>query len=769
MSEVRNRHQKKKNGHGYALDHKSHSTDSPDSDDIDELLIPKSSSFNKSNKNSLSSQNQTHYRIALYILTAIAFITRFYIINYPDEVVFDEVHFGKFASFYLQRTYFFDLHPPFAKLLIAFVGYIVGYDGAFKFDNIGESYITNKVPYVAYRSLSATLGALTIPIIFLTLKESGYSLNACILGAAVVLFDNAHVAETRLILLDSTLIISVAATMYTYVQFSKRRDEPFSKNWWKWLILTGVALSCVISTKYVGVFTFATVGCAVLIDLWNLLDYKAGLSLKLFSKHFAARFLGLILVPLTIFLFWFWVHFKILINSGPGDNFMSPEFQETLGDNPLTKDAKQVNFYDIVTIKHKSTQALLHSHNARYPLKYDDGRISSQGQQVTAYTHPDENNNWQIIPPVEFPEEHKYGVPVYTGQHIRLRHVATDTYLYTHDVASPLLPTNQEFTTISPEKALGEKFNNTLFEIRSKSNRQRVKTKLGYFSLVHLTNKVAMWSSGKKLPDWGFGQFDVNGNKNLKDITNIWYFDDIIGLTDPERLKYVPKERKKLPFFRKYLELQASMFAQNNNLSKEHPYASQPISWPFLLRGVSFWTNNKTKTQIYFIGNPAGWWVETALIAVYLGVLAADQLTRRRNVLILDNRTRSKLYNSMGFFFVGWATHYFPFFLMDRQKFLHHYLPAHLLAAMLAGALFDFFFGELEEPLDEPRVPSRKERLVRKLSNLKITYTGVTIVYVAILIATFIYFSPITYGWPSLTPAQVQARQFLNVGMHFNK
>lgn len=29
------------------------------------------------------------------ILTALAFITRFYKISYPGEVIFDEVHFGK--------------------------------------------------------------------------------------------------------------------------------------------------------------------------------------------------------------------------------------------------------------------------------------------------------------------------------------------------------------------------------------------------------------------------------------------------------------------------------------------------------------------------------------------------------------------------------------------------------------------------------------------------------------------------------------------------
>ncbi|KAL8877485.1 MAG: hypothetical protein Q9192_008660 [Flavoplaca navasiana] len=35
------------------------------------------------------------YKLALFVITTIAFITRFWGINHPNEVVFDEVHFGK--------------------------------------------------------------------------------------------------------------------------------------------------------------------------------------------------------------------------------------------------------------------------------------------------------------------------------------------------------------------------------------------------------------------------------------------------------------------------------------------------------------------------------------------------------------------------------------------------------------------------------------------------------------------------------------------------
>lgn len=38
------------------------------------------------------------YKVAITIITILAFITRFWGINYPSQVVFDEVHFGKVRS-----------------------------------------------------------------------------------------------------------------------------------------------------------------------------------------------------------------------------------------------------------------------------------------------------------------------------------------------------------------------------------------------------------------------------------------------------------------------------------------------------------------------------------------------------------------------------------------------------------------------------------------------------------------------------------------------
>jgi hypothetical protein len=52
--------------------------------------------------------------------------------------------------------------------------------------------------------------------------------------------------------------------------------------------------------------------------------------------------------------------------------------------------------------------------------------------------------------------------------------------------------------------------------------------------------------------------------------------------------------------------------------------------------------------------------------------------------------------------------HYAPFYLMGRQLFLHHYLPAHLASSLVAGALLEFVFNVEPMELEEAAVAVSK-------------------------------------------------------------
>jgi dolichyl-phosphate-mannose-protein mannosyltransferase len=65
----------------------------------------------------------------LVAVLLVAFAVRLFRLGQPVSVVFDEVHFGKFAGKYIKTRYYVDVHPPIAKLLITLAAFIGGYTG----------------------------------------------------------------------------------------------------------------------------------------------------------------------------------------------------------------------------------------------------------------------------------------------------------------------------------------------------------------------------------------------------------------------------------------------------------------------------------------------------------------------------------------------------------------------------------------------------------------------------------------------------------------
>ncbi|KIY62939.1 glycosyltransferase family 39 protein [Cylindrobasidium torrendii FP15055 ss-10] len=710
--------------------------------------------------------------ITVGVLTSLALVLRLARISKPEQVVFDEVHFGKFAAYYITNTYYFDVHPPLAKMLFGLAGWFTGFDGDFLFDNIGDSYTEHDVAYTGMRSFAAILGSLTVPIVYAIMKETGHPTVIAAFSAILILFDNAHIAQSRLILLDATLIFFLTLTIYCYIKFQKLRYWEFSWEWWKWLLLTGIFMACAWGSKVNGVLTVATIGIATLVDLWDLLDVRKGNTMEHFWRHFRARAIGLILVPFMLYLSFFYVHFKVLYQSGPGDTFMSPAFQETLYGNDLLLNSQEIRYYDTITMKHKDTKVLLHSHIDQYPLRYDDGRISSNGQQVTGYKYEDENNWWQVLPTKALPESGR-GRIVRHDDVVQLLHVKTNTLLLTHDVASPLMPTNQEFTTASRDDL--NKYNNTLFhlEILDANEGTPWKTKASYFRLIHVPTRVAMWTHNKLLPEWAYKQHEINGNKNPSEKTATWFADQIImtdnGQDPLERTgPLFNKKPKSMNFFRKWVELQGLMMAHNAGLTASHPYASSPINWPFLISGISFWTQDEGQKQIYLIGNIVGWWICVLTLSIYVGVLAADLLARRRAQHPLDDAVRNRLWNSTGFFFIVWAVHYFPFFLMSRQLFIHHYLPSHVASALIAGSILNFVLSDtVDYPISKwnPKNPRSKKSV---FADVGLKGPVVVLVVTGFMVWNYIFMIPLTYGVQGLTGEEVNSRRLLDTWtLHF--
>ncbi|KAJ3351514.1 hypothetical protein HDU83_008892 [Entophlyctis luteolus] len=719
----------------------------------------------------------------LIVVTVLAILTRIYRIQDPAKVVFDEVHFGKFASFYLRGEYYFDVHPPLGKMILGAVAALAGYDGHYLFDEIGDDYVVHGVPWITMRMFPAVCGALIVPFSFMTLRELGLSWSGAMFGALMLVFDNAMITQSRLILLDSMLLLFGVTSVYAWVRFYRERTSPFSLSWWFWLTMTGVSLALTLGIKMVGLFTIGVIGIAVLFDLWRILDLDRGLTMAEFYKHFAARALCLIVLPISLYLSFFYVHFALLPYSGPGDAFMSPRFQATLLGNEMLTKSLPIPYNSQVSLKNKNQACFLHSHDAHYPLTYENGHVSSEGQQVTGYMHPDGNNMWEIIPardngnpPVLDADEKKNGIRyLRNGDVVRFMHIGTGNYLLTHDVASPLTSTNMEITAVTPEEA-EKRYEETLWQINSKEDKigERLKTMRSLISVTNVKHQVVLLPNAP-LPSWGFAQTEINGEKKLDAKGATWYFEEVVhdSIVDGVDIYGPPvqpntKRRGEMPFLSKFLELQNLMFVHNAALTTSHPYSSTPGSWPFVSRGVSFWETKDGLRQIYLLGNPAIWWFSISSVGVFVVVWLIDRIVLRRQVDLLGPSLRKWFDNAIGFLFVAWLLHYIPFFLMGRMLFLHHYLPSFIFSTMLAAALMDFLFRLCFErgPLALAGGDKMKAMRIPVFAWAKsgpfggLLYVGLLIGVMSVFLGVFNFFMPLSYGYGFADVEELRKRKW---------
>jgi len=254
------------------------------------------------------------YKKAALIVLALGVITHTLWFGNPPSAVFDEVHFGKFVSAYFTHEYYFDIHPPLGKLIIAGWGNIWGFNPGFSFANIGEAY-PDKL-YLALRFLPSLAGALLPLVVFGIAIELGIGIYAATLAGSLVAFDNALLAQSRLILLDPFLLLFGFGAVWCYLVWRKRRAS-----YWL-LILSGALIGAAASIKWTGITFFAIIGILEIIRLFynrnNMSPRKIILSVT-----------ALFILPIAVYAGSFAVHFSLLNKPGSGDAFMPVNFQST--------------------------------------------------------------------------------------------------------------------------------------------------------------------------------------------------------------------------------------------------------------------------------------------------------------------------------------------------------------------------------------------------------------------------------------------------------
>ncbi|KJE93871.1 mannosyltransferase, variant [Capsaspora owczarzaki ATCC 30864] len=667
-------------------------------------------------------------RFVAFLFLVLGFATRFYMIQHPHQVVFDEVHFGGFASHYMRRTYFFDVHPPTGKLMIALAGYLAGYDGQFTFKDIGMDYTKapTHVPYVAMRSVPATCGALLVPLVFLIMMEFGFSIHGSALAAAMVLLENGFVTQSRLILLDSMLLFFIACSVYSIAKFSNLRSREFTPEWFKWLGLTGVSLGLALSVKWVGLFVIALVGLHTIRDLWRLLaDLRQSMTDLLL--HFLVRALGLIAIPMVIYATSFYIHFAILNTSGPGNAFMSSDFVSGLkGVIETTNTA--VTYGSQITMQHVNTNAYFHSHSHDYPG-------GSKQQQITTYAHKDHNNWWVIRRATTSSGNETFAalpnpsqsVNVASGDFVFLTHVGSEKGLYMHGYAAPVTAGMYEVSAADDD---GHPWELVFYKANNEAVPDTLTIAKPRFQLIRSTGSIrcALFSHAVQLPEWGFRQNEAACTTDLHHPGTVWQVTELNAVKHAGFSTTPAKTDRSgiLTRLKDIADIQVIAWEANKRLTGEHVFQSRPESWPILSRGISFWQSAGKRMQVYLLGNPLLYWAFIPMVGIYFMIFGVYIIRTRRGCHDMDAEGKRKFQLIGDFFLLGWLLHYIPFFAMERQLFLHHYLPAHMFGILAVAALFDHLLVRLQD------------RWRRRLLGLLL----VTFLY------GFWYFAPLSYASP---------------------
>eukprot|EP00004_Rigifila_ramosa_P021572 TRINITY_DN5772_c0_g1_i1.p1 TRINITY_DN5772_c0_g1~~TRINITY_DN5772_c0_g1_i1.p1 ORF type:complete len:611 (-),score=133.84 TRINITY_DN5772_c0_g1_i1:23-1606(-) len=272
------------------------------------------------------------------LIALVSFYTRFENLAYPKSTVFDEVHFGRYSSLYIQGTNFFDIHPPFAKLLMAAYSEYRGYDGHYDFHSgapIDGDF------YYHLRQVPAFFGSLIAPVTYLTMRNLGGSVAASVLAAMCMLFENCLLTESRLILTDGVLLSTSALAFFGHTQVAYVLEgQEGTPRWFLWLFFTGTNIALTAATKWTGLGTMAVIGLHTLAILYY---HWPNRSWAFRGVDWGARFVFLFAWPVALYIFVWLCHIWRLPFSGPGDNMYTPEYLKRLIGNTVPDDVEPIS------------------------------------------------------------------------------------------------------------------------------------------------------------------------------------------------------------------------------------------------------------------------------------------------------------------------------------------------------------------------------------------------------------------------------------------
>jgi len=158
--------------------------------------------------------------LLLTLLTlAVGLWGRMYDLGFPPQIVWDELYFPDMANKYLQDTYFFDLHPPLGKFIIAASIAVFG------------------DTFVAWRLMPSVFGIALLPLGFFLGWHLFKQRVGALLVAAFFAGETILIVHSRVGVMDIFLVFFTLATFLAALVVERRGQAIWPA------VLLGVAIS----------------------------------------------------------------------------------------------------------------------------------------------------------------------------------------------------------------------------------------------------------------------------------------------------------------------------------------------------------------------------------------------------------------------------------------------------------------------------------------------------------------------------------------------
>ncbi|KAJ9062757.1 Protein O-mannosyltransferase 2 [Entomophthora muscae] len=476
-----------------------------------------------------------------------------------------------------------------------------------------------------------------------------------------------------------------------------------------------MGLNC--SVKWgVPLFLVALIGLYTIHQLWMFLN-DPKITWTDYIRHWIVRIFALLLLPVTIYLLSFKMHFGLLTKLGTESYTMDSVFISRLEGSGLEKNRIEVVDGANVTLRATILNGgLLHSHDHKYPF-------GSKEQQVTSFREIDYNNNW--IVDVLHPRSNESGIK--DGTILNLKHSSSELLLTVHPGIDSPVQGKAAYEVSASSASQNSQWKVRIYDDRQARNIQTVNAITTRIQLESVHGECLLASADRHLPAWGFKQLEVNCVKDIRstDFDTLWNFE----YNYHAQLPPAPKGHIKPRFAWDVFRVHHAMWSTNVGLipdpDKFNPLESVAMDWPLLRRGIRMCSWEDYDIKFFMFGNPIIWWFTSITVILFIFQGGWYIIRVRRQTMRWSSVEVSRFLFMSYAVFGGWCLHFIPFFFMTRVLYLHHYFPSLYFACLLA--------------------PYSLELTLSTFSQKAINYTFIVVALSCFI--SFLLFSPLTYGF----------------------